>query len=182
MEKSTRVVTNEVRFSFVNIFGEGKVDGAGKSKYSMMIMVPKPDTQTKEAMDRALANAIDKAFQGKQPPNLATPIHDGDGVRQNGAPYSKECKGCWVLNLSTKIKPEVLNSNKYPFESEAEVQKKVYSGAYGYVSINFYGYKVNGKQGVSAGLGHVMFSREGDPLGMPSAYTDFGAPESDFSR
>lgn len=30
---------------------------------------------------------------------MPVPIHDGDGVRENGTPFGPECKGCWVIHL-----------------------------------------------------------------------------------
>ena len=49
----------------------------------------------------------------------------------------------------------------------------IYSGMYARVTLNFYGYK-NRKTGVGCGLGNVMKTREGEPLGGgASAASDF---------
>lgn len=81
-------------------------------RYSVTLLIPKTDTATKADIDSAIqaaANeALSKVWNGVRPPVLKVPVYDGDGVRPSGVPFGDECKGHWVLNASTKNKPQVV--------------------------------------------------------------------------
>ena len=96
-------------------------------------------------------------------------LHDGDGLRDSGEPYSPECKGCYVITVSTKQKPVIVDSFRNPITDPGEV----YSGCYGRASINFYGYNTNGKKGVSAGLLSIQKLHDGEPFGTVGSADDF---------
>lgn len=164
---STKVVTGKVRFSFVNIF-EPKASGDnGELKYSIMVLIPKSDTVTLGKIKAAMADARE-AFCKKNgasalPANPINPLHDGDGVKPNsGEPYGPECKGCYVMNAScsAKQKPVIVDA----FRNEITDPGEVYSGCYGRVAINFYGYS-NKKKGIGAGLQSIQKLHDGEPLG-----------------
>jgi hypothetical protein len=171
---SNTLVTGEVRFSYINIFEPKQSNFGGDPKYSMVILIPKTDIATKQAIDKAIQETINENAQkvfGGATVGLHSPVHDGDGVMPDkGTPYSDECKGHWVLNCSSKVKPEVVDENLQPVMS----QSQVYSGCYGRVSLRFFAYN-QGKRGISAGLGNVQKLRDGDPLGGgTTAAQDFG--------
>ena len=171
---SDTIVTGEVRLSYVNIFNAISRDG-NDPKYSVTILVPKTDVVTKQAIDNAIQQAMQEAINNgiQLPPNPATPVHDGDGIRQNGEEFGPECKGHWVFTASSKNKPEVVDKNVQPILSPTAV----YSGCYGRVSIRFYPYNSHGRKGIGCGLGNVQKLRDGEPLGGgTTAKQDFGAP------
>lgn len=173
---SNTIVTGEVRFSYVNIFEPRVSSFGGEPKYSLVILIPKSDIATKQAIDKAIQETVNEAAQkvfNGAVMGLHLPVHDGDGIMQNkGTPYPDECKGHWVLNCSSKLKPEVVDENLQPVMS----QSQVYSGCYGRVSLRFFAYN-QGRRGVSAGLGNVQKLRDGEPLGGgTTAAEDFGAP------
>lgn len=59
-------------------------------------------------------------------------------------------------------------------------QSEVYSGCYGRISVNFYGFNSNGNRGIAAGLGNIQKLRDGESLGgRTSAEDDFDAVEID---
>ena len=59
-------------------------------------------------------------------------------------------------------------------------QSEVYSGCYGRISVNFYGFNSNGNRGIAAGLGNIQKLRDGESLGgRTSAEEDFDAVEVD---
>ena len=59
-------------------------------------------------------------------------------------------------------------------------QSEVYSGCYGRISVNFYGFNSNGNRGIAAGLGNIQKLRDGESLGgRTSAEDDFDAVEVD---
>lgn len=180
MENNTRIVTEEVRFSFVSLLKPQESQYGGEPKFSVTVLVPKSDAQTKQKLDAAIEAAKQKGkeknWNGVVPPNVATPIHDGDGVRpSDGMPFGEECKGHWVFTATTKpdYPPKVVDANLNPIMDATEV----YSGMYGKIAINFNPYQFAGKKGVGVYIStNVLKTRDGEPLAgsAPDASADFG--------
>ncbi|MBQ4405254.1 MAG: DUF2815 family protein [Selenomonadaceae bacterium] len=173
----TRVLTGEVRLSYVNLVAPraNVNDPNGTPKYSVTLLIPKTDTAVKQNIDASIEAAAKEAqtklLGGVRPPIMPIPIHDGDGVRDNGTPYGPECKGHWVLTAATKNKPQVVHQSDINTEL---LPQDIYSGMYARVTINFFSYNRAGKKGIGCGLGNVMKTREGEPLaGTVSAAADF---------
>lgn len=162
---STKVVTGKVRFSYTNIFEPREQNGGGDPKYSVTLLIPKSDTATVGKIKEAITEARDVFCQrngaNALPAKPNHTLHDGDGTRESGDPFSPECKGCYVINVSSKVKPVVVDAFRNPITDPAEV----YSGCYGRAAINFYGYARNGKKGISAGLLSIQKLSDGEPLG-----------------
>lgn len=178
----SKVVTNKVRFSYVYLMVPRIDQNSGKSKYSTTILLPKSDIATKQAIDVAIQNAIqegaNRIWKGVIPPQVQNPIHDGDGVKQDGTPYGPECKGHWVFTASTSAdpqfaKPEIVDAQGQPILNASEI----YSGIYGRVSVVFAPYMFAGKKGIGCYLNNVQKLEDGEPLGAAkaSASEDFGA-------
>lgn len=173
----TRVLTGEVRLSYVNLVEPraNNNDPNGIPKYSVTLLIPKTDEAVKRNIDASIETAAKEAqskmWGGVRPPVMPVPIHDGDGVRDNGTPYSAECKGHWVLTASTKNKPQVVHQSDINTEL---LPQDIYSGMYARVTVNFFAYSRSGKKGIGCGLGNVMKTREGEPLtSNVSAAADF---------
>ena len=170
---STKVVTGKVRFSFCNLFEAKAGQDGGDPKYSVMLLIPKSDTVTlgkiRAAIAEARENFCKKNGASALPTKPIDPLHDGDGVKPNsGEPYGPECRGCYVINVSSKQKPVVVDS----FRNEITNPGEVYSGCYGRASINFYGYS-NKKKGIGAGLLSVQKLNDGEPFGTVGSADDF---------
>jgi hypothetical protein len=170
---ATKVITGKVRFSFVNIFQPKESNNGGEAKYSVTLLVPKSDTVTvnkiKQAMAEARENFCKKNGATALPAKPNHTLHDGDGTRDSGDPYGPECKGCYVITVSSKNKPVIVDS----FRNEITDSSEVYSGCYGRAAINFYGYNSNGKKGISAGLLSVQKLHDGEPFGTVGSANDF---------
>lgn len=111
------------------------------------------------------------------PPQLPIPLHDGDGVKENGEAYGDECKGHWVITASANENhpPEVVDQNL----NKILDQTAVYSGCYAHVYINFYPYgggTTGFRKGIGCGLGPIQKVADGEALGgsAPSASSVFG--------
>ncbi|MGI4199095.1 DUF2815 family protein, partial [Klebsiella pneumoniae] len=120
-QNPTRVVTGEVRFSYVNLLKPRASQLGGEEKYSVTILVPKSDVATKQRIDAAIEAAKQvgkqKVWNGVIPPVVAIPVHDGDGVKpSDGMPFGQECKGHWVFTASTKVNqpPKIVDANLNP--------------------------------------------------------------------
>lgn len=173
--EATNVTTGQVRLSFVHLFQPHANQPGQEPKYSTTILIPKSDMATMQRINAAIEAAAQKGvagiWNGARPPQLKTPIWDGDGVRQNGEPFGPECKGHWVLTASSKQQQSIVDINLNPIINQTEV----YSGMYARVNINFFPFSNSGNRGIGAGLGPVQKLADGEPLGgRVSAEQAFG--------
>ena len=170
---STKVVTGKVRFSFCHIFEPQEPQGGGDPKYSVTLLIPKSDTATlgkiKAAMAEARENFCTRNGANALPAKPTQTMHDGDGQRPGGDDFGPECKGCYVITVSSKQKPVIVDA----FRNEITNPAEVYSGCYGRASINFYGYSKAGKKGISAGLLSIQKLCDGEPFGTVGSADDF---------
>lgn len=172
---NTAVTTGKVRFSYVHVLEAYAREQGQDPKYSLTVLVPKTDTDTKKAIDAAIEAATvlgtSSKWRGKRPQKVNVPIHDGDGVKpSDGMPFGDECKGHWVFTASSRIDypPEVVDANLQAIISPAEV----YSGCYGRVHINFFPYAYGGKKGIGCALNAVQKLEDGEPLAGRVKATD----------
>lgn len=173
--EATNVTTGQVRLSFVHLFQPHANQPGQEPKYSTTILIPKSDMATMQRINAAIEAAAQKGvagiWNGARPPQLKTPIWDGDGVRQNGEPFGPECKGHWVLTASSKQQQAIVDLNMNPIINQTEV----YSGMFARVNINFFPFSNSGNRGIGAGLGPVQKVADGEPLGgRVSAEQAFG--------
>lgn len=184
---NTRVVTGEVRFSYVNLLKPRESQFGGDPKYSVTVLIPKSDIATKQAIDNAIAAAIEfgrtSKWGGVVPPNVPTPVHDGDGFKQDGTEFGPECKGHWVLTASSSADqpPKIVDANLQPILDPTQI----YSGMYGRIALNFAPYFAQGRKGVGCYISqNVQKLRDGEPLGAsaPDASSDFGGPVNNVAN
>lgn len=172
----TKVLTGEVRLSYVNLITPRAQNQGDTPKYSVQLLIPKSDTATVQdilqSIEAAAASAVNEKWGGVRPAiDFKSILHDGDGTKPDaGTPYAPECKGHWVLSATSERKPDVVHVSNI---NAPLAPNDIYSGMYARVTINFYGYK-NRKIGVGCGLGNVLKTRDGEPLsGGASAASDF---------
>ena len=167
MTNETTAVVQNVRLSYVNVFKPYSNSPEQAPKYSATILLPKSDLVSKQSLDAAIQAATQKGlnekWNGVMPPVVANPIHDGDGVKQDGTPFGDECKGCWVFTASSIAdrQPQIVDRNVQPILD----QSQIYSGVYANVAINVFPYIHTGKKGVGFGLTHIQKVRDGEVLG-----------------
>jgi hypothetical protein len=178
---SNKVVTGKVRFSFCHLFEAQEPQGGGDPKYSVTLLIPKNDKATMQKIQAAMQEARDnfckKNGAAALPAKPTHTLHDGDGTRPSGDPFGPECKGCWVITVSSKQKPVVVDA----FGNQVTDPAEVYSGCYGRASINFYGYNRSGKKGLSAGLLAIQKLHDGEPFGTVGSADDFNDGYTDAS-
>lgn len=176
---STKVVTGKVRFSYANIFEAKVPQSGGDPKYSVTLLIPKSDTATVEKMKAAIAEARESFCKRNGANSLPLkPNHtlkDGDGTRDSGDPFGPECKGCYVITVSSKQKPVIVDAFRNPVTDPGEVK----SGDYGRAAINFFGYNASGKKGISAGLLSIQKLHDGEAFGVTGSADDFDDDYSD---
>lgn len=182
----TKCLTGEVRLSYVHLSQPYTNPNQPQAdpKYTATLLIPKSDTATiadlQAAFNSAAEAGVTSKWGGVRPPVISPVIHDGDGVRTDGMPYGPECKGHWVLTASTKQKPQVVGIDNVNCELAPQ---DIYSGMYARVTVNFFPFNTAGKKGVGCGLGNVLKTREGEPLGGgASAQADFAGIAADPSQ
>lgn len=165
---ATKVVV-PCRISFANIWEARSINGSDE-KYSVSLLIPKYDkatlTKIHKAIEAAKEAAKSKKWNGKIPPNLKLPIHDGDIDRPDDENYA----GHFFFNATSKDAPQIVDRRVQPITDPMECG----SGDYCNVSVNFYGFAASGNKGVAAGLQNIQLVRHGERLaGKPSASSDF---------
>lgn len=159
-KNETKVVTGVVRLSYANVWEPKSING-GAEKYSVSIIIPKSDTKTVSAINKAIDAAIEEGigkFGGRKPNKgaLKLPLRDGD-VEKDDEAYADS----FFVNANSTTAPQIVDQRVQPIMDRSEV----YSGCYARVSINFYAFNSNGNKGVACGLGNIQKVRDGEPLG-----------------
>lgn len=172
MENSTKVVTGKVRFCYVNVFEATAMNDGDTPKFNICILIPKSDTNTVEAVKKAIeaAKVAGKSYladkNGKIPLTIKTPLRDGDDERGDDPAF----EGMYFINANSTRKPAVVDKDLNPIMSKDEF----YSGCYGRASINFYAFNKQSK-GIAAGLNNLQKLEDGEMLaGGSTAEEDFG--------
>ncbi len=167
---NTKVVTNTVRLSYANVWEPKAPLSGGDARYSCSLIIPKSDTETVDAIRRAIDCALQEGigkFGGKMPSRnqLKLPLRDGDQERDDEA-----YRDSWFINANSRTAPQIVDRHVQPIIDHSEV----YSGVYARVSLSFYAFSANGNKGVACGLGNIQKISNGEPLGGHSnASNDF---------
>ena len=169
-----RVITGErTRWSYCNVL-QPREDDNGKMKYSVSLIIPKDDTETVEAIRRAIQytyNDSTETLAGKngvvpELDDISIPLNDGDEERPNDEIY----KNSYYINAKSDYAPNIIDRHGRKLRSDDDV----YSGCYGRVSITFYAYRKNKNVGIGAGLNNLLKCADGERLGgIISAESDF---------
>ena len=176
---TTKVVTNRVRFSYLNVFAPRLNDLSGKTEFSTQVLVPKSDTATVNALKAALTAALKAKFGDKKPAGIKNPLKDGDApVAEGGKELGPEYAGHYYFSCkcSADKPPQVVDH-----EGQALMSAKDFvSGDFGRVSVTAFAYDVKVNKGVSFWLNNVQMLEKGDSLGggATTAADDFGTPVS----
>lgn len=169
---NTKVVTGEVRLAYVHVFEPYSMNEDEEPRYSVVLLVPKTDTDTiaklREAQKNALENGKSKTFGGKIPADWKSTIRDGD--EDADLDKNPEYAGHLYFSVSAKTKPGIVDRNVEPILD----RERLFSGCYGRASINAFAYSTKGNKGVSFGLNNLQLTREGEPFG------NFSRPTDDF--
>lgn len=169
------MITGVFRASYAHVFQPQAPQGGGEPKYQITMLFAKSDQASYQAIcaaiNQALEDGVQKVFGGQKPPRPKMPLYDGDGVKDNGEPFGEECRGCWVVRASSKVRPSVVDVDIQPILDP----NAFYSGCYARASVNFFAYNQNGNRGVGCGLNNLQKIADGEPLsGRTTPEEDFG--------
>lgn len=172
-QTGTKVITNKVRLSYANVLKPKAFEGQAE-KYSCTLLIPKSDSETLEAIERAIDTAFREdggaKLKGIKRSNVKTTLRDGDEMVETNPEY----EGCMFMNVSSTQAPGILDRHKRRVTDLPNPDEEVYSGVYALASINFFAYNTNGNKGISAGLNNLLIVEKGERLaGRPDAEADF---------
>lgn len=151
-EKSTFTSKNAVRIAYANIWELKKNQASGKEEYSVLLLIPKTDTDTllqvKEAIEECYAESLD-VLRGNNKTNpsldsIHTPLRDGDADK----PDNEMFKGMMFINASSKFAPKIFDAEK----NDITDHDAVYSGCWCRFRIRMYAYNQSGGKGISCSL------------------------------
>lgn len=137
------------RASFPELFTATQINGQGKFKFRMTILIDPKDPALKQLRDDIEASALAK-WPTNRPKNWESPLLDGD----NMPTPRPECAGMIVLRLTANEDrpPQVVDSGMRPITKESG---KLYSGCYVRASYNCFSWNNTGKNGTSVGMNNA---------------------------
>ena len=162
---ATRVKTGKVRLSYCKVWqASSSFDGA-KPKFSTSIIIPKSDTKTIDAIEKAIQAAYKEGEaklkgSSKSCPALEAlkqPLRDGDLERGEDEAY----KDSYFLNANSTSRPGIIDKDF----NEITDPEELVSGDYARVTLTFAAYNVGTARGIGCYLGNIMKLEDGEPLG-----------------
>lgn len=177
----SRVTSGKGLFSFANVFKPTAMDEKSEPKFNTQFIWDKKDKATTKKFEAAIKfveDAYIKAeFGGKKPAKWVSPIRDGDDEKPDDEVY----EGKLFIAAKSGKKPKVVDKNfNLIIDSE-----DFYSGCFGAICINFYGFNVGANKGIGAGLESIMKLSDGEPLGgsggnVRDDFADFADMDDEF--
>lgn len=175
---TTKMNIGEVRFSYCHLFTPEAVSDGADKKYSVSVIIPKTNTQLiagiKQCINAAYQQGLASRWKGRKPAAWKNPLRDGDTERPDDESYANS----YFINVTSRTKPGIVKRMTVGGVTklvEVTNEEDVYSGCYGYVSVNFFPFANAGNNGVACGLNNVLKTKDGEFLGgRSSALTDFG--------
>ncbi len=165
-KQSTNVVTPEFRASFPVVFKPKRNDLNGKDEFSIVALFKKGQdlTALKAAAKAACVNAWG-ADESKWPKGSPTspfknPFRDqAEKTKDGKLPDGLEV-GAIFMTFRSVTRPGVVDQNKQEILEPA----KFYAGCFARASVNAFAFNQKGNAGVSFGLNHIQFVRDGKPF------------------
>lgn len=161
---STSITIKNVRLAYMHLIEPRAAAEGAEKKYSVTVIVPKTDKENLSAISAASKAAKEGRWGAKLPPNLRSPVRDGDEKDADGNfVRGEEFRNAYYMNVASKkpVDVKIMMGGKLvncPPEH-------MVSGYYGSVMANLYAYEAVGNKGVSAGLNGLTITKRGEPLG-----------------
>lgn len=166
----TKVFTPAFRVSFPAVFEPTAMSDKDTPKYAVTMLFPKDTdiSMLKDAVDEAIAEGMDKKWNGKKPKSLRLPFRDGDEDEN----YSeKEGFPGHIFVRASSIQPVgLVDKHKTPIEDPMDF----YAGCYAIATLVAYPYDTAGNRGIAFGLQNIQKIADGEHFsGRKRASDDF---------
>ncbi len=167
MAEVKRYRTPVFRASFPHLFVSESMEEGGAKKYGVSaVWTPKKFTDKEKKLWKTLMGALDAESKSKfkkawkdLPANFKKGVRDG-AERADMEGYGE---GTRFANLTTKMRPGVVDASKDPITIEEGNTDEVYPGCYCRATVTVYSYSNKGK-GVALGLMNLQKVKDGPRL------------------
>ena len=175
---SKKFGTGPVRLSYANLAKPQTPSNGGDPKYSAVLLIPKKDKNTVEALKKCYKEVYDNnsSMLGDYDLKSLIRMYDGDGASPSGKKYQDAYHGFWVLNASNVRKPKMIDAAG---EEILDVAEELYSGVWARVGITLYPYSNSGNTGIGVSLDIVKKHHDDDPLGGAIVEGDYFTDDDD---
>ena len=171
----TDIVTPTFRASYPSVFKPQLNKLSGKQEFSLEALFEVGTDLT--AMKKAAENAcVNKWGTDKKawPKNLKSPFRDQKEKEKEGKLPDGCTAGAVFMRLKSTKRPGLVDQNKVEIMEESQF----YAGCFARAHVSAFAYSQAGNNGVSFGLNHVQFVKDGDPFsGRPNVESAFTAVE-----
>ncbi len=166
----TSIVIGPCRLSYVHLIRPWAREQDEEQTYSCAVLIPKGDEgketieAVRKAIDAAKAKGKDGVYNGQVPTYIKNPtLRDGADREKDPMPEF------YYFNCKSKRRPLVIDRDGTPITDE----ETIYSGAWAYVSVDFYPYNAKGNKGVGVGLNAVKKFKDDERFGATASASDF---------
>lgn len=116
------VLTKLLRAIYINILDTK--NGETKNNYYMTLLIPKDDKETLDQLQQAVQAAIHKKWKDNAPELIDGSLKDGDGPKDTGGFYPGYCKGHYLLKVTSRTAPDVVDMRKQPITDPEQLDFK----------------------------------------------------------
>ena len=169
MADDTTVVTPVARLSFPQLFKAKKVNpDDATAKFSATLLFDKKAQKTPEfkRLQAAVEEAIEEKWGSDRPKKLKLPFLTTEDFDKVPDGYTDDMI---IVRTNTTIQPGVVDRRNQPILDEEDI----YPGCYVDAAVHAYAWEHRtGGKGVSIGLDHIRFRKDGEPFRKNSKPTD----------
>ena len=169
MANDNTVVTPVARLSFPVLFKARKVnENDATPKFSATLLFDKKAQKTPEfkRLQASVEEAIEEKWGSDRPKKLKTPFLTTDDFDNVPDGYEDDMI---IVRTNTVQQPGVVDRQNQPILQESDI----YPGCYVRAAVHAYAWEHRtGGKGVSIGLDHVQFVRDGEPFGKRTKPAD----------
>lgn len=181
--RSEMIVGPEARLAFPAVDEpQGTQQNPNDKKYrATLVFSPKAqETAEFKEMRKAVEAVMAKAFPDENPDDLKSPFLEVDEVYPENSKRKKRPKGfdsgAVFIRSATMYQPGLVDEN---VQKVLNPREKFYPGCYVIPAIHFFSFDNGGNVGVTTGLDHLQFARDGDPLVGSDPKSVFSAIDHD---
>lgn len=177
MALTNRHATFPARLSYNDLFTPRAQAEGADPKYQAVLLVPKGDTKTIEALNSAIEEAVkDGVSRGKikapidPAQTMYPPLRDGDRPKNDGESRGEAFANHYFVSAKAPAerKPFVVDQGTQPIIDAEEV----YSGMYVNACVEFWLYSNNGNTGIAATIVGIQKVKDGERLGSAPVTAD----------
>jgi hypothetical protein len=176
----TDVVTPVFRVSYPSVFKPSLNRLSQKMEFGLEALFPKDADLS--ALKAAAQNAMEAKFgadKSKWPIVTRSPFRDQKEKIKDGVLPDGYVSGAIFMRFKSERKPGVVDQGGAGVKPQEIIEEsKFYAGCYARAHVNAFAFQKGANVGVSFGLNHVQFVKDGDPFsGRPRVEDAFSAVE-----